>query len=587
MAFDGSVVHALASELDHCLAGGRIARIAQPEKDELLLTIKAEGRQMRLLLSASPSLPIACLTEESKTSPMNAPAFCMLLRKHLSGGRILSVTQPSMERVLDFTIEHFDEMNDLSCLTLTVEMMGKHSNIILRKDDVILDSIRHVSSLMSSVREVLPGRTYFIPFAEEKLDPFTVDAASFRTHVFSAGSASISKAVYTSLTGFSPMLAEEVLYRAGCDSDRPASSFTSAEQEAIWTSFREVMEQIRLQPFLNIIYFREEPKAFGVFPFRSFEQSGYTTVRYEGISQLLSAFYSQKQKVQSLRQKTGDLRQIITTLLQKDHRKYDLQLRQIRDTEKKDKYRVYGELLTAYGYSVEPKATSFVTEDFYTGETVTIPLDPRFSAVENGKKYFQRYAKLRRTADALNEIVKTTKEEIDHLESILLSLDMVQTPEEIAQIKRELSESGYTGRSGSQNKGPGKKQPKRSEKSSPLHYLSSDGYHIYVGKNNYQNDDLTFRQASANDWWFHAKDIPGSHVLLQAGEGEIPDRAFEEAASLAAHYSASSGSGKVEVQYTLRKNLKKPPGAKPGFVVFHTYYSMAASPDITALREAT
>ena len=204
---------------------------------------------------------------------------------------------------------------------------------------------------------------------------------------------------------------------------------------------------------------------------------------------------------------------------------------------------MYGELLTAYGYTAEPKASSFVTEDFYTGETVTIPLDPRFSAVENGKKYFQRYAKLRRTAEALNEIVQQTKEEIDHLESILLSLDMVQTPEEIAQIKRELSESGYTGRSAAQGKGTGKKQQKRNEKSSPLHYLSSDGLHIYVGKNNYQNDDLTFRQASANDWWFHAKDIPGSHVLLQAGEGEIPDRAFEEAASLAAHYSASSGSG--------------------------------------------
>ena len=461
MAFDGSVVHAIAEELDHKLTGGRIVKIAQTEREELLITVKKKDQQYRLLLSASPSLPVAYLTDVPKASPPQAPAFCMLLRKYLSSGRILSVTQPSMERILDIRIEHFDDMNDLSTLTLTIEMMGKYSNIILRRSDLILDSIRHVSSLISSVREVLPGRNYFIPFQDTKLDPFHTERGQFQNMVFSAGAASAAKALYSSLTGFSPMLAEEVLYRAGLDSDRPASSFTQKEQDQIYEEFQKVMELIRQHSFLNIIYQNEEPKAFGVFAYKSFEQSGYTVREYSGMSALLYDYYYQKQCISSLRQKTGDLRQSITSLLQKDQRKYDLQLRQIRDTEKKDKYRIYGELLTAYGYSAEPGASSFETINFYTGENIVIPLDPKLSAVDNGKKYFQRYAKLRRTAEALQEVVQNTEAEIRHLESILLSLDIIRDPSDIAQIKRELAESGYTGRSSSRKHADRKKQGKQ------------------------------------------------------------------------------------------------------------------------------
>ena len=587
MAFDGSVVHVLAKELNHKLSGGRIVKIAQPEKDELLITVKRDREQHRLLLSASPSLPIAYLVDDNKPSPMNAPAFCMLLRKHLLGGRILSVGQPSMERILDIQVEHYDEMNDLTTLTLTVEMMGKYSNLILRREDHILDSIRHVSSLVSSVREVLPGRSYFIPFEEDKQNPFTVSEQAFMDTVFSKGAISASKALYTGITGFSPMLAEEVLYRAGTDSDRPASSFREEEQFLVWNAFQEVMDLVQIHPFLHIISRDDEPLAFGVFPFRTYEDCRLSLTQYDSISVLLYDFYSRKQRSASLRQKAGNLRQTVTSLLQKDRRKYELQLRQIHDTEKKDKYRVYGELLTAYGYTAEPGASSFETTDFYTGQPVSIPLDPRLSAIDNGKNYFRRYAKLKRTADALNRIILQTKEEIDHLESILVSLDMARDAEDIAQIRRELSESGYTGRSDPRSRKNSRSQGKRQEKSSPLHYLSSDGFHIYAGKNNFQNDEITFHMASMDDWWFHAKDIPGSHVLLRTDGREIPDRAYEEAASLAAHYSASSGSGKVEVQYTQRKNLKKPPASRPGFVVFHTYYSMAASTDIRTLQEIT
>ena len=640
MAFDGSCVYAVVQELKREIQDGRIVKIAQTEKDELLLTIKKEGNQRRLLISVNPSLPLIYLTEETKNAPLKAPAFCMLLRKHLTNGHILQVSQPSMERIVEFEIEHFNEMGDLCRKILTVELMGKYSNIILREEEKILDSIRHVSALMSSVREVLPGRTYFIPFSEENLNPFTADRTLLFRQMQREGSLASAKALYTAVAGFSPQIAQEIFFRAEVDSDRPVSSITEEEKDRIFRAFCEVMEEIRdagtkdpaesgdigcgketreirdaggpdVSGGPNIIYQNQEPVQYGVFHFRMYDAPGYESRPCGSISGLLHEFYSRKQAVTLLRQKTAGLRQSLHSLLNKNYKKYDLQQRQIRDTEKKEKYRVYGELLTAYGYNAAPGETVFETTDFYTGKELKIPLDPTLSAVENGKNYFKKYAKLKRTEDALREIIVRTKEDIDYLESVEMSLDLARNLEDIAEIRQELQEfarSGHEGKesaaggsrgagSGSRGAGSGSKGSGRTEKnrrqkdskgsrrSQPLHYLSSDGFHIYVGKNNYQNDSLTFKLATGNDWWFHAKDIPGSHVIVKTEGQELPDRTYEEAASLAAHYSASAGSDKVEVQYTQKKNLKKAASGKPGLVVFHTYYSMAAATDISHLQE--
>ena len=596
MAFDGSIVHILTQQLQEELTDGRIVKIAQTEKDELFLTIKKDGTQKRLLISVNPSLPVIYITNTSKQAPLQAPAFCMLLRKHLTNGRIISICQPSMERIIDFEIEHFSEMGDICRKTLTIELMGKYSNIIFREGTRIIDSIKHVSALVSSVREVLPGREYFIPFSEDKINPFNTCLEDFEGKVFSQGSLTASKALYSSITGFSPILSEEIMYLAGLDSDRPASSFSSDEIGRIYESFCGAMK--KLEPGCsnpNIIYKNEEPIQFAPFHFKLYEDQQHTIVDYAGISELLSDYYSKKQAYTSVHQKTADLRQTIHILLNKDYKKYDLQLRQIKDTEKKDKFKVYGELLTAYGYDAEPGAKSFTTNNFYTGQDITIPLDPTISAVDNGKNYFKKYSKLKRTADALNEIVIQTKEEMDYLESVMVSLEMVQTAEDIQDLKHELAESGYikgANISSGNKKAGGKNSAKSSSgkqahagKSAPLHYISSDGFHMYVGKNNYQNEYLSFKLASGNDWWFHAKDIPGSHVIVKCEGAELTDKTFEEAASLAAHYCKSEGADKVEVQYTQKKNLKKPPAAKPGFVVFNTYYSMAASTDIKNIME--
>ncbi|MCF0231530.1 MAG: NFACT family protein, partial [Enterococcus sp.] len=410
MAFDGSMVAALVNEFNNRLLGGRISKIVQFEKDELMITIKKDSRTERLVIGANPSLPIVYLTETNKQAPFTAPAFCMLLRKRLQGGQIISITQPGMERIIDFTVEHYDEMGDLSQKMLTIELMGKHSNVILRDGEVIQDAIRHVPSFVSSVREVLPGRKYFIPFEGEKLDPLTADLDVVRERIFSQSS-SLSKSIYLNLTGISPELAEEIAYVAGLDSELPANVISEGDKNLLMDSFVNVRNVIAKNDFAPNVVFDSngDPKTFCPFDFEIYKSLDKEF--YESPSALIFDFYSKRQAVVNMRQKTSDLRQITQILLSRCSKKYDVQLKQIKDTEKKDKYKVYGELLTTYGYTAHPNATSLTCQDFYTGKEVKIPLDPTLSAIDNGKKYFEKYAKLKRTDVTLSEIVKETKAE--------------------------------------------------------------------------------------------------------------------------------------------------------------------------------
>ena len=392
----------------------------------------------------------------------------------------------------------------------------------------------------------------------------------------------VSKTLYTAYTGISPVFAEEIAYQAGIDSDRPIQSLNQEELHSLWTSFSASMQKIRDCAFApNIVYEKEVPSFYGPFHYEIYK--GQKTEDYESISALLYDYYAKKKTVTDMRQKTADLRQIVQTLLNKDYKKYDLQLKQLKDTEKKDKYQLYGELITAYGYNVPEGSTSMKAENYHTGEEITIPLDPMLSPIDNGKKYFEKYSKLKRTAEALNEIIVQTKTEIDHLESISASLDTVQDEADAAELKKEMIESGYIKYKGKYN---AKKEAGKAIKSSPLHFISSDGFDIYVGKNNYQNEYISFKLADGGDWWFHAKNLPDSHVIVKTNGKELPDKTFEEAASLAAHFSKAEGAPKVEIDYVQRKHLKKPAGAKPGYVIYHTNYSMSAETDISGIREA-
>ena len=577
MAFDGITIANIVTELNQTITGGKINKIAQPENDELIITIKNQRKQYRLFLSASASLPLIYLTETNKPSPLTAPNFCMLLRKHIGSGKIIAVEQPGMERIIRFTIEHLNELGDLCTKYLIVEIMGKHSNIIFcNEEDQIIDSIKHVSAHMSSVREVLPGRPYFIPETQSKLNPFTLTEELFQEKIFPRPM-NVAKVIYTSITGISPLIAEEVCYRAGIDGGIPTDGLNDTERVHLAHTFLRMVEDIRDGHFEpNIIYKGKEPVEFACFPLSQYQD--YRSVSYPSIFPVLETYYAEKNIVTKMRQKTVDLRKIVQNALERNVKKYQLQQKQLKDTEKKEKYRVWGELLNTYGYEVEPGAKSMEALNYYTNEMIKIPLDETMTPQENAKKYFDKYSKLKRTKEALDTLLQETGDEIKHLESIAASLDIASSEEDLVQIKEEMMEYGYVKR-----KNTGGKKVKITSR--PYHYISSDGYDIYVGKNNFQNDELSFKFASGNDWWFHAKGQPGSHVIVKSKNEELPDRTFEEAGKLAAYYSKGRQAPKVEIDYTQKKNLRKPTGGKPGFVVYYTNYSLLIEPDITGLQQ--
>lgn len=582
MAFDGITIAAMVQELHQNLDGGRFNKIAQPEADALMITGKGANGQCRLLLSANASLPLIYFTDKNKPSPLTAPNFCMLLRKHIGSARISSIHQPGMERVVEFGLEHRNEMGDPCKKFLIIELMGKHSNIIFCDENrMILDSIKHVSSHMSSVREVLPGRDYFLPHTQEKSDPLTITEAEFIERVCSKP-CNISKAIYSTLTGLSPLIAEEICYRASIDGSDAAQSLTETASIHLYHTFRRLMDQVSEGDFTpNIIYRGSEPIEYSVLPLTQYGKE-YHSETFSTVSSMLETYYASRDTLNRIRQKSSDLRRIVQTALERNRKKYALQQKQMKDTAKKDKYKVYGELINTYGYGLEEGCKSFKALNYYTNEEITIPLDPTLTPQENSKKYFDRYGKLKRTEEALNEQLADTESEIEHLESISNALDIARAESDLSQIKEELTEYGYIKKHYS-----GKKGAKAQTKSKPFHYISSDGFDIFVGKNNFQNDELTFKQATGNDWWFHAKKIAGSHVIVKTPDGELPDRTFEEAGRLAAYYSKGRTAPKVEIDYIQKKHVKKPGGAKPGFVVYYTNYSLMAEPDISGISEAS
>ena len=576
MAFDGITIANIVHELNRNLLDGRINKIAQPETDELLLTIKTPGGQRRLSISASASLPLIYLTEGNKPSPMTAPNFCMLLRKHINNGRITKIWQPKLERIIHFEIEHLDELGDLCKKELIVEIMGKHSNIIFcNEDGTIIDSIKHVSSQMSSVREVLPGRTYFIPDTMEKSDPLSVSFAEFQ-RVLTEKPMPLSKAVYTSFIGISPVVAEEICYLSGIDSSLTPRELSEDLLTHLYRQFTLYFEEVSAGHFSPAIYYHgAEPKEFSALPLTHFSQ--YIRKEYDSISRLLEDYYAEKNTLTRIRQKSVDLRRVVQTALERNRKKYDLQAKQLRDTENREKFKVYGELIHTYGYNLEPGAKKLEALNYYTNEMITIPLDSTKTPQENALKYFEKYNKQKRTFEALTSLIEETRDDISYLESVSNALDIALSEDDLTQIKEELIESGYIRRKFT------KKKVKITSK--PFHYLSSDGYHIYVGKNNLQNEELTFHFASGNDWWFHAKGIPGSHVIVKTNREELPDRTFEEAGKLAAYYSKNRGSEKIEIDYIEKKHVKKPKGGKPGFVVYYTNYSLMIDSDISQIKQ--
>ena len=595
MAFDGLFLSALVSEFKTTISGGKISKIVQSEKDEIQLTIKKEKQQFFLHLSANPSIPLVYLSDKGKTAPLTAPNFCMALRKHIGNGLIQDITQASrnlpeqgLERVLLLHISHRDELGDIGIKYLSIEIMGKYSNIILLKEDfTILDAIKRISSVQSSVREVLPGRKYFIPdqfkkenllcFPLESLQTFLENKKNPNTERDS-GMENISNLLFQSFSGLSPLSAREISLDAGLPQDQKLDCMSSLDYEKLSDAIFRLRKRIREGDFTpQILYENGKSFDFSAIPVRQYSGNPAFHVEiFHSPSELLTFYYGGKEKEDRVRQKSADLKKQCSTLLERVSKKLSLQEKQLKDTEKKERFRIFGELLTTYGYSLKGGEKELICENYYNGQEEHIPLEESLSPIENAKKYFDKYDKAKRTERNLSTQVKESKNTLEHLKSILNSLSTAENAEDLEDIRREMGEYGYM-KPISQKK----KKERKENKSSPRIFRSSDGYLIYVGKNNYQNEIVSFQIAEGRDFWFHVKGSAGSHVIAKT-EGksleELPDRLFEEAAELAAYFSSEKESAKVEVDYTERKNLKKVVGGAPGFVIYHQNYSILVTP---------
>ncbi|RUS46490.1 NFACT family protein [Cohnella sp. AR92] len=575
MSLDGFVTRALTHELQ-ALAGARIHKIYQPTENEIVLHVRGQGFGKKLLLSAHPSMPRIHVTEKSWENPQEPPMFCMLLRKHCEGGIIEEIRQDGLERVVELDIRHRDELGDLSIKRLTLEIMGRHSNLILHDPatGLIHDGIRHVTPAISSYRIVMPGTPYVAPPAQGKRNPLDAETPEqFRDAMeeASAGNASdsgkraLEQALVNAYTGISPLLAKEIVYRADGSSER------------LWPIFRGMMDRFREHAYFPSIVETEDGKSsFSVAELTHLE--GKRTP-YETANECLDSYYGDKAERDLVRQRTTDLARMLQNETAKNEKKLEKLDETLQEASGADQYRKIGELLTAHLHLIQRGDKQIEVTDYYEEEQplLTIKLDPLLTPNENLQRYFRKYNKLKNSRSVVIEQISATQEEIRYLESVLQGLQTA-TPSDIEEIREELMEQGYL-RFRSSRKGAKKK---RNDRPFLLCYTSSEGIPIYVGKNNTQNDYVTNRLGHPNDTWLHTKDIPGSHVLIRGAD--YGEDTLREAALLAAYYSKAKESSSVPVDYTKIRLVRKPNGAKPGFVIYEGQKTLFVTPDEETIR---
>jgi predicted ribosome quality control (RQC) complex YloA/Tae2 family protein len=582
MAFDGITIAGIISEIKKKALGGRIDKIYQPEADEIVLNIRSLGSAYKLNLSANPSHPRLFFSDRQYTNPQNPPLFCMVLRKHLQSGKIIDITQPSFERIINIYVESLNEMGDYSVKRLILEVMGRHSNLILvDENDIVLDCAKHITHDKSSVREVLPGKKYELPPSQNKQDTLSLTREGFMPLTEQAGDKKLQALIYTNYTGISPQTADELCYRAGLDSSDRVSQLTEEQSERLYTAFSAMVDEIKREDFHPELAYDEAGKITDFAPYPMQRFAGLEKRRFDSMSELIEFYYAHKDFVYRMNQKTQDLKHLIGSNLERCARKKELQQRTLKEIEGRDTYQLYGELLTANIYSVSKGMTSVSLPNYYAEDMaeITIPLDGNLTPSENAQKYFKRYNKEKRTFVALQEQIAQNDEELEYLESVLTSVASCVDEQDIKDIREELKEQGYIKRIKQQ------KGMKSSKHSSPMHFVSDDGFHIYVGKNNKQNDELTLRFAKGCDIWLHTKQIPGSHVIIVTEGAAVPNTTLTQAATLAAYYSKGQTSSLVPVDYTEKRNVKKPNGSKPGFVIYTTNQTAYITPSEEAVNK--
>lgn len=566
MAFDGMFVYAITEELKEELNQGKISKIYQPYERELVLHIRAQGKSHKLFISANPSYPRIHLTEETYQNPQDAPMFCMLLRKHLEGGNIVEIKQVEMERVIYIDVRSRDELGDTSMKRLIIEIMGRHSNIILidPERNMILDSIHHVTHAINQHRVLLPGREYVSPPEQHKLHPFKIDQDTVIKRInFNEGK--LDSQLVQQFSGISPLLAREILDQAGL-----------ATRESLSDSFFTVVNKIKKNEIQPAITESNGKANFYLFPLHHLKGEHRT---FPTISKMLEKYFHGKAERDRVKQKAHDFSKFITNEKNKNDKKIKKLEKTREDSQKADHYKLCGELLTAYMHQVHRGDTSIEVVNYYDEEnsTLEIPLDPRATANENAQAYFKKYSKAKKSIEVIEEQIKLTQAEIEYFETLLQQLEQA-SPRDVEEIREELIEGKYL-----RDRSKQKKKKKKEVKPQVESYFSSEGTEILVGKNNKQNEFLTNRLGRVNDTWLHTKDIPGSHVVIRSDQ--FSEATLLEAAQLAAYYSKSGSSSQVPVDYTLIKHVKKPSGAKPGYVIYDHQKTVYVTPTEELVEE--
>ncbi|MDF2723738.1 MAG: fibronectin-binding protein [Paenibacillus sp.] len=578
MSLDGLVTRAIASELAVC-EGGRINKIYQPTGHDIYLHIRAQGQNRKLLISANPTYPRVHFTEAQSMNPTDAPMFCMLLRKHCEGAVIEKVSQVGLERILHIDVRHRDEIGDISIKRIVIEIMGRHSNIILLdpKTGTVLDGIHHVTPAISNYRIVMPGSSYTTPPEQGKANPLETTEEQFIAAMQDEENAKlVRQQLVDRFSGVSPLAAKEIVHRSGTAA---GATVGQTDMEPVWSSFRDTMAAIAADRFEPVIV-EETASGKTFFSVMTLSHVEGTANRFDSVSACLEAYYGDKAERDTVKQRASDLLRFLQNERNKNAKKLEKLRETIEEAKEADDIRILGELLTASLHLMRKGEKSIEVVNYYDEEQkpVKIELDPLLTPSENAQRYFKKYTKLRNSLSAVEEQIDSTKAEIVYMDTLLAQLDRASLTD-IQGIRDELVEQGYVRERGGKKRGNKKK---KTDKPVLTCYTSGEGIPIYVGKNNMQNEYLTNRLAQPNDTWLHTKDIPGSHVVIRADK--FGESTLQEAAMLAAYYSQAKSSSQVPVDFTLIRHVRKPNGSKPGFVIYERQKTLYMTPDEQAVK---
>lgn len=582
MPFDGLFLYGVHYELNNKLQKGRIEKIYQPAREEIIMVISQPGKKYRLLLNANAENTRAHITWEVKQNPITPPMFCMLLRKHLEGGRIREFHQSGLERVLDIQVDCYDELGRPTVKSLICEIMGRHSNIILvsKTDNKILDGIRRYSHAVSRHREVLPSQPYIPPPIPNKADPLIINEESFRDTILGGHlDDTLTLIMQKSLNGLSIPICREIVKLAGLKPDIILDHCGEHELRKIWQSLQRVItaaQEKKLQPFLVC---DTQGNHVDFFPIEITPNESWKYIPGE-FNETADAFYSKKLAREILRQQKSSIMGKIKKEIKRIQKKLALQRKSIKDARKADQLRLYGELLTANLYRIERDISEVELENYHDPEAkkITIPLAPELTGSENAQVYFKKYNKARNTQKRATQMAQLSEEELQYFESVASTVELAENINDLEEIIQELASQGYIKQPNTNT--PSKKQQVKNKKPrpKPLQYISSDGFIVLAGKNNRLNDILTFKISDEEDIWLHTCKIPGSHIIIRTGGQKVPESTLLEAAALAAYFSKARESNNVPVDYTLRKYVKKPNGAKPGYVIYEKQKTVFVNP---------